>query len=111
MSNYTPGPWGICGQSPWDVVNMDTGVIYSDSTSKRIAVSIKAGDGLNAPDEDETEANATLIAAAPDLLEKLETAVAIIDMMMDAIEATPPEACQQDFIAMVETIKQARGEP
>ena len=58
-----------------------------------------------------TKVNATLIASAPDLLAKLESAVAIIDMMMDAIGGTPPEACQQEFIAMVETIKQARHWP
>lgn len=60
--------------------------------------------------KNKTKVNATLIASAPDLLAKLESAVAIIDMMMDAIGVTPPEACQQEFIAMVETIKQARGE-
>ena len=110
MSNYTPGPWhlsqGTYG-SPhtisWEPKKTYGHIATIPTPSfQELSEAKLAGEVL---------ANATLIAAAPDLLEKLETAVAIIDMMMDAIEATPPEACQQDFIAMVETIKQARGEP
>lgn len=81
-TKYTPGPWHICP--------------YKESTSKRLGV---APDGAGKIAEihpfkicghdEEAEANARLIAAAPELLEALEIAASALLIACDLRE---PEA-------------------
>lgn len=81
-TKYTPGPWigidpktGKFRDTPWDAVN--------ERVSSSMAAPIKAGRATVAlvvmaggENEDELDANACLIAAAPELLEALEELVA-----------------------------------
>lgn len=66
-SKHTPGPWSL-----WkDVCHGEHGMITDDAHARHIA-QIKDG----AP---EIEANARLIAAAPELLEAMQTYIAALD--------------------------------
>lgn len=82
MNKFTPGPWtletvqtqcGIChkiGPFPWKDGKQNSACIYVDYASNGII-------------EKELEANARLIAAAPDLLSALEAVIAIADRDTD----------------------------
>ena len=61
MSTHTPGPWIIVGR----IIDADNGRVTADGRKdvwERVAI-VDTG-----PTPDESEANARLIAAAPDLL-------------------------------------------
>lgn len=58
-TKHTPGPWRVCD----DGIN-----VYAPETDTAITNT----EHICAPDHDEAIANATLIAAAPDMLEALE---------------------------------------
>ena len=66
MSKHTPGPWAQAMYSPADVVTGEDKIIAT------------ARGGLNGITRDEAVANARLIAAAPDLLEALKLADAML---------------------------------
>lgn len=68
MSTHTPGPW-----------YKDAGLVRAD----RVAVAAYAGNGtIRYPSNpDEVEANARLIAAAPDLLAELNSLLVITELM------------------------------
>lgn len=61
MSNHTPGPWRVPITMPTDVV---------DSAENRWIANCRPS--VNGAPLEQQEANARLIAAAPDLLEALE---------------------------------------
>jgi hypothetical protein len=63
---HTPGPW-----SYWPGVAYPLGVITRDSSAGHVAVPSNCGE--------HTIANAHLIAAAPELLAKLESMVAVFN--------------------------------
>lgn len=63
---HTPAPWKVCE----DYIN-----VYAPETD----TAITNQDHICAPDQDEAEANARLIAAAPCLLEALEKALWMIE--------------------------------
>lgn len=63
MSNHTRGPWAV----------------YSGPNIVRVSDEEAISVALVSRRRDEWEANAALIAAAPDLLEELETAIAWIE--------------------------------
>ena len=69
MSQYTPGPWRIQRDDQIVILNAD----------ESIAMLFRDGDvhynDLLAPEDDACEANARLIAAAPDLLEAIQALV------------------------------------
>jgi hypothetical protein len=79
MSKHTPGPWtmetvrtscGVCfkvGPFPWKQGKLIHACIYADYPSP------------SSPEYHAAVANATLIAAAPELLEALSAAMAFID--------------------------------
>ncbi|TLX12106.1 hypothetical protein [Rhizobium sp. MHM7A] len=65
-SKHTPGPWHVDPKSPEESFFEDVNVLRHDGLA--IAVCVHNGDIL----PPEPEANARLIAAAPDLLEALK---------------------------------------
>lgn len=70
MANFTPGPWELI----WE--DGKHGVIGASTEKKLVAI---VG---NNPDDDKNDirkANATLIAAAPDLLAACEAARTVVD--------------------------------
>ena len=78
---HAPGPWcrrahGMIGQG-WTVYGQDR--VHTTATGDRLTISQSVASVLPAPDR---EANARLIASAPDLLEAL-------DWLLASIEADP----------------------
>jgi hypothetical protein len=73
-NGWTPGPWGQ-HHNPIGDIEIGTGEIESDCLWSDVCVAT-AWSGLA---RDETEANANLIAAAPDMAEALEYARAIVE--------------------------------
>lgn len=72
MSKHTPGPWRVT-----EGRRIDSGRGYSTA----IADVWAHGEGADdAPSTGEAEANARLLAAAPDLLEACKEAVAVANM-------------------------------
>lgn len=68
--SFTPGPWIVLGNS------VGGPAIYTADKSNAIAdVRTCGGVHVGGPQHPETQANARLIAAAPDLLEALESYV------------------------------------
>ena len=73
MSKHTPAPW-VISEDGWHIVSKTH---YNTSTDSHLSVP-KNGSICVVPDtviSDEAEANAKLIAAAPELLEALERAL------------------------------------
>lgn len=80
MLNHTPGPWKVIGSlDDLSVVNMDSDDLGSCDGVRRVAHVVQGG--YEIPNYDEAEANARLIAAAPELVEALE---GFIEMWGDA---------------------------
>jgi hypothetical protein len=78
MSTFTPGPWfgivdGRYADTEWnaenDMAQVSTVAPISDASGKTLALVVSEG-----WDDSELDANARLIAAAPDLLEACESA-------------------------------------
>lgn len=78
MSRHTPGPWGRIIADGYTVRHPQ---IYSDTGP--VANATWLGDGRL----DELNANARLIAAAPDLLSVAEMVLATAEMPAELIEA------------------------
>ncbi|MEZ0197656.1 hypothetical protein Q1Z72_19635 [Pseudomonas qingdaonensis] len=72
MSNHTPGPWVRCTEAPKIIMSG----YFIDGHQGYIVGSVSGNDnsGFYASEE-EAEANASLIAAAPELLEALELVI------------------------------------
>lgn len=74
MSKHTPGPWKWTGQAV---------TVPSGQRLLVNGVSLPLG---NHADSEEADANARLIAAAPDLLEALKGVVAVADRKTDEFD-------------------------
>lgn len=100
MNKHTPGPWEHTGQG--DIVGKEDngyGLGYVDVCS----VYLRAVRGR-------TNANARLIAAAPDLLEALEDALSDYDAWMKDADVTPNESLLAWTNKARAAIASARGE-
>lgn len=92
-SNHTPGPWSLYGDRPVHICSM--------SVAAPTIATVNIDNSL--PNYEETEANARLIAAAPDLLAALENIVQNFDMGDFIItvaaqgEDTPEHRANLDF--------------
>jgi len=79
---YTPGPWKYSfeGSNPdWAIVTNNSGAIVANVNSET-GPNIHTAPAMRQMPAD---ANARLIAAAPDLLEACKTALALIDISTD----------------------------
>lgn len=92
MANSTPGPW-FCGDEDEDIagvqyVDVHAGT-YGDPSYRSVA-HVEAGfDDDFLPLDEETHANAHLIAAAPELLEALQALAAFVDETCAYVDANP----------------------
>jgi hypothetical protein len=69
MSNHTPGPWVRCTEAPKIIMSGS----FIDGHQGYIVCSVSGNDNSGFyVNEEEAEANARLISAAPELLEALE---------------------------------------
>jgi len=97
MAQHTPGPWTIVPYGDGDSL-----VIHADESEWRICFMATPGQSPGAMDR--IEANARLVAAAPDMLEALKDALQMIagltplpmegleDWVLQALEATRAKA-------------------
>ena len=101
-AKHTPGPWSIDrtserhGQRPYGISAGKRG-----PTPKKI---VNWG-GMSAPASQESEANARLIASAPDLLEALETLTSVL-----AAPSLDRDAVEPAYRKAVAAIAKATGE-
>ena len=70
MSKHTEGPWFVVGKAGYEALEIWT-------KARRVAKSLYHGGS----EDDEADANAYLIAAAPDLLAALEKAMDVIERL------------------------------
>lgn len=78
MSKHTPGPWKY--GRPWSLsYGCGLWLVTAESTDRGKANVLMQGDCQNHLSAEEAEANARLIAAAPDLLEALQAVVRVAD--------------------------------
>ena len=114
QSQHTPGPWRVAAYK------IDQSIIIQDTTSwvpghiPRVVVQAFDYDCLKAipgkPITGEKEANAHLIAAAPDMLEALKTCKTVLQAMVDGDELALSYADPQDWLNEVLTaINKAKG--
>ena len=101
---YTPGPWEKCGGATphYCAINSQKGYIIFGLADH--LVDKEKGKPIKAPDMWEQQANARLIAAAPELLEALE------DVIGRFTEAFPASETYEPIIAARAAIKKAKGE-
>lgn len=97
---HTPGPWQSYNG---EVTTRKT----LGRSFRRIAVVQDYGLG-SLPEVD--EANAKLIAAAPDLLEALESACGCIEASLDEVPSETREAMESDLARYRAVIAKAKGE-
>lgn len=96
--NHTPGPWFI-GQGK------NTGsrtIIADDETWVGFAYGMRLGVGT----VEQAEANAKLIAAAPDMLTALQAAIDLADKNLEADQPRTDE-CQKVYDQVISAIKKA----
>jgi hypothetical protein len=79
-AKHTPGPWGISGKEERDLGTLSPGFLEISSAHDVCWI---AKVQIHTP---EGEANARLIAAAPELLEALKAVVAIADRSTDEFD-------------------------
>ena len=72
MSKHTPGPWTASEGSPSDLWHVDM-------PDRQFSITVARGDEDWDMSVEEVQANARLIAAAPDLLDALQALVAAFD--------------------------------
>lgn len=109
---HTPGPWrskvdGYYPDTEWsaenDTADMTTTAAIVDHTGETVALAVMAG--LNDP---ELEGNAALIAAAPDLLERLLESNRFLQTSLPI--AREKAVVEKQIEANNATIKKATGE-
>lgn len=112
-TTHTPGPWSVgysekkryaaTGHCDWWEASIHVG--ERGSRGNCLALVCMGGTGATRTDQDSVEANARLIAAAPELLEALE---AIIDSARDGRDI--PEWLDERLVSAEAAIRKARGE-
>ncbi len=103
---FTPGPWHLCDVGDYNDFGGNSRVILSEpwggDNPYRLAVV------HTRVDNEESEANATLMAASPDLYVALQNALSHIEYIHDKYQVTGADnaALSQPYYAL----KKARGE-
>jgi hypothetical protein len=110
MSKHSPGPWAI----EYDEVDEDWRIVSEPRNGYVAAISYYEHDEDDTPEDlatvEEVKANASLIAAAPDLLEALEMA---LDELMDAgfsADISGGKPVSDALIFGADVISKAKGE-
>lgn len=102
MNKHTPGPWSaVIGSSFWTV---------EEGGGQRIANTLDSECVFIGSDEyNHSEANAHLIAAAPDLLEALESALEAFEEIQGSC-STDRIICQEESQKARAAIAKAKGQ-
>ena len=105
-SKHTPGPWFVFGNG--HCVGGPKGFIDGDPREQTAGVAMC---GMRLRTDDEAEANARLIAAAPDLLDVAETFLAMHQEYLNDPDAMYPDKLLATVRHLAEAaVKKAKGE-
>jgi hypothetical protein len=110
---HTPGPWKKCGgyTPEYCAVHSDKGYIVFKMADK--TVDKVGGELIDAPDFEEQQANARLIAEAPMLLETLETVQEVLKIVRGYMPKSPKNPDTHTFelcsVAVCGMIRKAKG--
>jgi len=100
MTEHTPGPWTIVEYGDDEAPNL---VIHKDSVTRVCFMATPGSHG----DPARIEADARMIAAAPEMLAALKAAIALADKNMGNGGRTPE--CQAVYDQCVAAITKAEG--
>jgi len=114
MPEHTPGPWEVAHYDGEEWYGCDVSVFARISSVNHRSVARIYGDGVLAhnPNNAERDANARLIAAAPEMLEALEKAVPWLGKMIadgGHLNSVLPRACEIALDQAEAAISKARG--
>ena len=105
-AKYTPGPWRIGSLASWDgYTGRPFRNVWAGDGDEAVCIARAIGEG-SGPQLSDVDADARLIAAAPDLLEALEDCVAVMDRELAGLKVIQPE-----LSAARAAIAKATGEP
>lgn len=106
MAKHTPGPWHVVGNVP--CIASDIG---GDNPKVICRIELKDSGFVFEPDYEVRNANARLIAAAPDLLAVLKDLYALADQVVPGTYNgwRDVEARVQEVLAIAEGIEQGAG--
>jgi hypothetical protein len=108
-AKHTPGPWGVRTSQkglPAQIVAPNE----STSAPGKVGTSITRWGSISLPSSDEGQANARLIAAAPDLLAALDGLVSSLEPMVVTLADGTVNAIEtQEVAAARAAIAKARG--
>jgi hypothetical protein len=112
MDKHTPGPWGWGSFARLLVVPIVDGQPDKHSAIADLGEAIFPYD--KTPESEEAYANATLIAAAPELLAALEASLAAMELAVHfrkTGQGRPPEqTCMDEILQAHAAIAKAKGE-
>lgn len=97
MSKHTPGPWSTGEGKAHIVIYAPDGYAVADAMT------------YHGKRQADTEANARLIAAAPDLLAVLRTAVKNLEFAVHALQAPKPSAIREDLADAIALLARIEG--
>ena len=95
-TKYTPGPWAVNGNTPDQVYTEQGDTLAIVRGTRRIS-------------DEERNANARLIAAAPELLEALEKLANMVPEIARALPSGVPMAYAEAFDKARAALTKARG--
>ena len=96
---HTSGPWKL---------RSDALIVGNNDVNMSIAIAYDKSSAADGVSREEMEANARLIAAAPDMLEALETLTAIVGLTAIKYE-NQKEMLQEAYNIAIAAIKKAKG--
>lgn len=104
-TNFTPGPWHV----------KDNGLIYilpPDKSGNLVVAGCGQTYDVSDWEKERSLANASLIAAAPEMYDEIETTIELLQLVIDTYSL--PEAVKKGLKERIETgkntLKKARGE-
>ena len=106
MSAFTPGPWSVrLSKSgyPYQIVAPRE----SDKAAGRVGSAITRWGSISLPSSEEGQANARLIAAAPDLLAALQDALEFAEDQEDTEDGPDGRPQANDAMLLAQTLRAA----
>ena len=106
MSAHTPGPWAVrfsLSGYPYQIIAVNG----DDKAPGKVGTCITRWASIMLPSSAEARANACLIAAAPDLLAALRTALTQLELLGGVRRKHPNEGQDEIHAAVLETVDAA----
>jgi hypothetical protein len=92
-TKHTPGPWRTLAKNPRKIVTAETRhtIVASCYTDASNGPGLRTKQSAGSPPREDAEANARLIAAAPELLAALEDCIAVMTNELRGLSVIQPE--------------------